>query len=231
MATGTTSLTIHAPTPRPASSIMLNIPSTLSNASVQASQPPKPSIAPRPPPAPRTAHLTRLETRQLLREKVTAAVHRRLDGPKNTNTTTFPPPPRRAGRSNLTTAPRLQVPLNPTVALHNAERRISLIPSREKYFRTRPRPAARGKRILSGVPVLLENEVYPPPPAPPVLHPMVRTKASRPRPRPRRSVADENTVPFPTETPALPSALPKARRTVRAASCSLPRPPFAQLSM
>lgn len=163
-------------------------------ASVQASQPPKPSIAHGPPPAPRTAHLTRLETRQLLREKVTAAVHRRLDRPKNTNTTTFPPP-RRAGRSNLTTAPRLRVPLNLTVALHNSERRISLISSREKYFRTRPRPAARGKHILSGVPVLLENEVYPPPPVPPVLHPMVRTKASRPRPRLRRSVSDENTVP------------------------------------
>ena len=180
--------------------MLICIPCPCMTASVQPSQPPKTSIALGPPPASRIAHLTRLETRQVLCEKVNTAIQRRTNGSKNTNATTFPPPPPSHGRrSKLTTAPRL--PLSLTVALHNAERRINLIPSRERYFRTRPRPAARGKRILSKVPVLPENEVYPQPPAgaaPPVLsHPMTRTKASRPRPRPhpRGPVADENTIP------------------------------------
>ena len=178
--------------------MLICIPCPCMTASVQPSQPPKTSIALGPPPASRIAHLTRLETRQVLCEKVNTAIQRRTNGSKNTNATTFPPPPPSHGRrSKLTTAPRL--PLSLTVALHNAERRINLIPSRERYFRTRPRPAARGKRILSKVPVLSENEVYPPPPAaaaPPLLgHTMVRTKATRPRPRPRRPATDENTVP------------------------------------
>ncbi|PIL28369.1 hypothetical protein GSI_09520 [Ganoderma sinense ZZ0214-1] len=239
MATGTTSLKIHAPTPRPARSMMLNALSTLSNAAVQASQPPlaKPSLAPGPPPTTRTTHLTPFEARQLLREKITAATSRRVNASKNPTTSPFSSPRRlRARRANPATAPR--VPLSTTVALHNAERRLSLISSRERRFRDRPRPAADGKDIISKIPTLSENEVYcnfPPALAPPVpvlaLHPMVRTKANRPLPRAPRRFMDENTVPFPTEAPALPaSALPKARRTARAASCSLRRAPFAQIS-
>lgn len=78
-------------------------------------------------------------------------------------------------------------------AVDNAEKRITILLFDSAHNLTeRHRPALFGRPALSRID---ENDVYPRPLPPPILHPMVRTKARRPRSR-TTQVQDENQPPY-----------------------------------
>ena len=143
----------------------------------------------RPPVLSPIAQPTDRDIRRILHQRVTAAILQRLSGFEDRQP--FPSTARnrlQSPRPPLTTTPRRRA-LSIIFALHNAERRLSLIPPGERAFGKRPRPSHRGKRHASKMPTIVENEVYP---ASTTNHPLTRTKTYRPH---RRVPNNENTIP------------------------------------
>ncbi|KAI0711815.1 hypothetical protein C8T65DRAFT_829408 [Cerioporus squamosus] len=107
-------------------------------------------------------------------------------------------------------------------AIDNAEKRLThLLFDPSHTLTQRRRPALSGRPIL---PCIDENEIYPRPLPPTILHPMVRTKAHQPRSR-TSHVQDENQPPV-SKLSASGKRAPTEAGRPRAVAYSLPRGVF-----
>ncbi|TBU41514.1 hypothetical protein BD309DRAFT_965106 [Dichomitus squalens] len=215
--TTTASKTIYSPIPRQTSTgTMLNSYSIFSPPvqGLQALRRP-PVLSPlRQPNSP--------QIRRLLYKVVVATISQRLDRSKSP--VAFPSPsgnPLQPLRSSLTTTLR-HGPISVPLALQHAQKRLSHIYVEDRAFGRRPKPSRRGKRLVSKLSPLYENETHT---LPPTIHNLTRQKTTLSR---SRFSAIENTIPFPTETPPRSNSIPKGRK-MRAVFYSVPRQPFAQL--